>query len=120
MSARVGAPEVSGDLACVRGEVPASEVGDYALEVAAYSGGNGRLSLEFHGYEPCHDAERVVAAAAYDPEADLPNTPDSVFCSHGAGYTVKWPDVPAAAHVRIDPARLRPWRPADASFFSAS
>lgn len=120
MSARVGAPEVSGDLACVRGEVPASEVGDYALEVAAYSGGNGRLSLEFHGYEPCHDAERVVAAASYDPEANLPNTPDSVFCTHGAGYTVKWPDVPAAAHVRIDPARLRPWRPADASFFSAS
>ena len=53
-----------------------------------------------------------------EPEADLPNTPDSVVCSHGAGHTVKWDEVPARAHVRIDPARLRPWRAADASFFS--
>lgn len=51
------------------------------------------------------------------PEADLPNTPDSVFCSHGAGYAVKWYDVPAAAHVKIDPATFRPWRAADAEFF---
>ena len=120
MGARMGAPATAGDLARIEGQVPASEVGDYALEVAAYSGGSGHLYLEFCGYEPCHDADRVQAEAAYDPETDLPNTPDSVFCSHGAGYTVKWADVPAAAHVRIDPARLRPWRPADAAFFSAS
>ena len=54
----------------------------------------------------------MVEAAAYDPEADLPNTPDSVFCSHGAGYTVKWPEVPAHAHAPYDPSRLRPWRSA--------
>ena len=59
----------------------------------------------------------MIDEAAYDPEADLPNTPDSVFCAHGAGYTVKWQDVPAAAHVTVDPATLRPWREADADFF---
>ena len=75
------------------------------------------LYLEFAGYAACHDAERVIEAAAYEPEADLPNTPDSVFCSHGAGYTVKWYDVPAAAHVKIDPTTFRPWRAADAEFF---
>ena len=86
--------------------------------MSGYTGGRGRLALEFSGYRECHDAQRAVEDAAYEPEADLPNTPDSVFCSHGAGHTVKWDEVPARAHVRIDPARLRPWRAADASFFS--
>ena len=112
MSARFGAPAQTGDEARLTGTVPASELGDYALELAEYTGGLGRLSLELSGYEPCHDARRVVEAAAYDPEADLPNTPDSVFCSHGAGYTVKWPEVPAHAHAPYDPSRLRPWRSA--------
>ena len=119
MAAEFEPPAMAGEEASVTGEVPASEVQGYALEVAAYSGGRGRLLLELAGYRPCHDAEDVIARAAYDPEADLANTPDSVFCAHGAGYTVKWRDVPAAAHVRVDPATFRPWRPADAAFFGA-
>ena len=118
MAAVFEAPAASGDTARITGEVPASEVGEYALEVARYTGGRGRLSLELAGYRACHNADEVIAAAAYDPEADLPNTPDSVFCSHGAGHTVKWYDVPACAHTAVDPARLRPYRPADAAFFS--
>ena len=118
MAAAFEAPAASGDTARITGEVPASEVGEYALEVARYTGGRGRLSLELAGYRPCHNADEVIAAEAYDPEADLPNTPDSVFCSHGAGHTVKWYDVPAHAHTAVDPARLRPYRPADAAFFS--
>lgn len=112
MSARFGSPEQMGDEARLTGEVPASELGDYALQLAEYTSGQGRISLEFSGYEPCHDADRVIAEAGYDPEADLPNTPDSVFCSHGAGYTVKWHEVPERAHVEVDPSRLRPWRSA--------
>ena len=112
MSARFGSPEQMGDEARIAGEVPASELGDYALQLAEYTSGQGRISLEFSGYEPCHDADRVIAEAGYDPEADLPNTPDSVFCSHGAGYTVKWHEVPEHAHVEVDPSRLRPWRSA--------
>lgn len=118
MAAVFEPPAVSGDAATIEGDVPASEVGSYALDVSGYTGGRGRLALEFSGYRECHDAQRAVEDAAYEPEADLPNTPDSVFCSHGAGHTVKWGEVPARAHVRIDPARLRPWRAADASFFS--
>ncbi|WP_293843521.1 TetM/TetW/TetO/TetS family tetracycline resistance ribosomal protection protein [uncultured Parolsenella sp.] len=113
MSARFGSPEQMGDEARLAGEVPVSELGDYALQLAEYTSGQGRISLEFSGYEPCHDADRVIAEAGYDPEADLPNTPDSVFCSHGAGYTVKWHDVPEHAHVEVDPSRLRPWRSAE-------
>lgn len=112
MSARFGSPEQMGDEARLTGEVPASELGDYALQLAEYTSGQGRISLEFSGYEPCHDSQHVIEEAGYDPEADLPNTPDSVFCSHGAGYTVKWHEVPEHAHVEVDPSRLRPWRSA--------
>ena len=112
MSARFGSPEQMGDEARLAGEVPASELGDYALQLAEYTSGQGRISLEFSGYEPCHDSQHVIEEAGYDPEADLPNTPDSVFCSHGAGYTVKWHEVPEHAHVEVDTSQLRPWRSA--------
>ena len=118
MGADFDAPVAEGDRAEIAGSAPASEIGSYALEVSAYSGGHGRLFLEYAGYRPCHNAEQVIAEAAYDPVADLANTPDSVFCSHGAGYNVAWDQVPAQAHVEIDFDRLRPWRKADASFFA--
>lgn len=119
MAAEFSSPLAEGGQARIEGAVPASEVGAYALEVARYTGGRGRLSLAFSGYRACHDAEAVIAAEGYDPEADLPHTPDSVFCSHGAGFTVTWRDVPEHAHTEVDAARLRPYRPADAAFFSA-
>ena len=118
MGADFDAPVAEGDRAEIAGSAPASEIGSYALEVSAYSGGRGRLFLEYAGYRPCHNAEQVIADAAYDSVADLANTPDSVFCSHGAGYNVAWDQVPAQAHVEIDFDRLRPWRKADASFFA--
>lgn len=118
MGADFDAPVAEGDRAEIAGSAPASEIGSYALEVSAYSGGRGRLFLEYAGYRSCHNAEQVIADAAYDPVADLANTPDSVFCSHGAGYNVAWDQVPAQAHVEIDFDRLRPWRKADASFFA--
>ena len=120
MGARFGAPQMRQAEAVLEGEVAASEVGDYALDVAAYTGGNGSFTCELLGYEPCHDAERVISEAAYEPEADLPHTPDSVFCSHGAGYTVKWYEAASHMHVTDDPARERPWRRADQSFFAKS
>ena len=82
-------PEESGDLTLLRGRVPVTEFDDYAQEVASYTGGRGRLSLEPAGYGPCHNPDAVIAAADYDPEADPDNTPDSVFCAHGGGFTVK-------------------------------
>ena len=87
------------DYAVLTGECPVSEMRDYAMDVNAYTHGRGRLSCTFAGYRPCHDEERVVREAHYDPEVDLENTPDSVFCAHGAGYPVKWYKVPEFAHV---------------------
>lgn len=99
MGARFDAPASRGETVVIEGVAPVSEMRDYALEVTSYTRGQGGIALEFAGYEPCHDADAVVEAAAYDPERDLAHTPDSVFCSHGAGYTVKWYDVPSHAHV---------------------
>lgn len=92
-------PEEAGDLTLLRGRVPVTEFDDYAQEVASYTGGRGRLSLEPAGYGPCHNADAVIAAADYDPEADLDNTPDSVFCAHGGGFPVKWNRVAEYMHL---------------------
>lgn len=99
MSGEFDAPESSGELSILRGTIPASELGDYPEQVASYTQGTGRLQITLDGYKPCHNAEAVIAELAYDPEADLENTPDSVFCAHGAGFTVKWHEVPEYMHL---------------------
>ena len=99
MGGEFDSPEASGTLSTLKGIVPASELKDYADQVAAYTQGRGRLQLALHGYEPCHNQQEVVAALGYDPEADLENTPDSVFCAHGAGFTVKWHQVKDYMHL---------------------
>ena len=111
------APCIEGDFATLEGIAPAREIGDYSAQLSSYTHGMGGLSLEFHGYEPCHNVSEVIDAAAYDPEADLVNTPDSVFCSHGAGRTVKWNEVADAAHVKPNPATFTAWREATPAFF---
>ncbi len=100
MGGKPGAPENHGDLAVVSGLVPAGELQDYAEQVAAYTQGRGQLQMAMSGYAPCHNPQTVIEAAGYDPEADLPNTPNSVFCSHGAGFTVKWDRVKDYMHLK--------------------
>ena len=99
MGGEFEAPDSQGPLSTLRGIVPASEISDYADQVAAYTQGRGRLQLTLHGYGPCHNQAAVVEAAGYDPEADLENTPDSVFCAHGAGFPVKWDQVKHYMHL---------------------
>ncbi len=99
MGGEFDSPESSGNLSTLKGLVPASEVRDYVETVAAYTQGRGRLQLSLHGYAPCHNQEEVVAQIGYDPEADLENTPDSVFCAHGAGFNVKWNEVKNHMHL---------------------
>ena len=99
MSGEFDGPDADGSNSTITGLVPASEIGDYASQVAAYTQGLGQLQLSLHGYAPCHNAADVIAALDYNPEADLENTPDSVFCSHGAGFTVKWNQVASYMHL---------------------
>lgn len=99
MGGEFDAPETIGVASVLHGLVPAAELKDYAETLAAYTQGKGRLQLSLHGYAPCHNAEAVIAEADYHPEADLENTPDSVFCAHGAGFTVKWDQVKDYMHL---------------------
>ncbi len=81
------------------GSAPVSKMRDYHREVIRYTHGQGRLSCRVKGYAPCQEAEAVIEVIGYQPESDLENTPDSVFCSHGAGFTVKWNQVREYMHI---------------------
>ena len=99
MSGQFDAPESAGAMSTLKGTIPAACLGDYADQLAAYTQGRGQLQVTLQGYAPCHNTQAVVDAAGYDPEADLDNTPDSVFCGHGAGFTVKWNQVHEYMHL---------------------
>lgn len=86
-------PQTMGEMTVISGKVPVSEMRDYSSEVISYTSGKGRLSCILCGYEPCHNSEEVIDSIGYDSEHDLENPADSVFCSHGAGFVVKWNEV---------------------------
>ena len=93
MNGSFSSPENISGKAVLIGKVPVSEVKNYALELRAYTKGEGILTLTPSDYEVCHNAEEVIEATGYYPEADIENTADSVFCSHGAGFVVPWNEV---------------------------
>lgn len=95
-------PEETNGHALLRGFAPVSELMSYPAELTAFTKGQGSISLSFCGYKPCHNAQQVVEQAAYEPERDVENTPDSVFCSHGAGYPVKWREASAHMHLPVE------------------
>ena len=99
MGGEFDSPTSENGLSVLQGILPASELGDYAQTLSAYTQGHGQLQISLHGYLPCHNQAEIVETAAYDPEADLDNTPDSVFCAHGAGFTVKWHQVKDYMHL---------------------
>ena len=92
-------PVTLGDAVTLTGRLPVATARGYAREIAAYTHGLGRWAVLPAGYDACHNAEEVLADFSYDPDADVENPADSVFCSHGAGYLVRWDEVPAKAHV---------------------
>ena len=85
----------------ISGRAPVATLHDYTREVISYTRGEGRLSCVSDGYEPCHNADEIVALTGYDPEGDLENTPHSVFCEHGAGFVVNWQEVDSYKHLDV-------------------
>ena len=88
-----------GDTTLLTGTAPASTMRSYPMEVVGYTRGRGHLTLTLDGYRPCHNAAEVIEAAGYEPEHDLDNPADSVFCAHGAGFVVPWEQVRSHMHV---------------------
>ncbi len=89
-----------GEMSAIEGTCPVASMAGYGTEFAAFTKGRGRMTLSFCGYEPCHNESEVVKNCKYDPDADVENTADSVFCAHGSGFVVPWNEV--AKHVHID------------------
>lgn len=92
-------PQTEGEMSVLAGSAPVSEMCDYQKEVIAYTKGHGRLFCTLKGYEPCHNAKEVIEKVGYDSERDVKNPTGSVFCSHGAGFTVSWDQVKDYMHL---------------------
>lgn len=99
MHGTFNSPETIGEFSVINGTAPVSTMYDYAREVVQYTHGKGRLICTLKGYEPCHNADEVIEKMGYNCDGDTDNPCDSVFCSHGAGYTVKWNEVKSHMHL---------------------
>ena len=99
MQGEFSSPEQDGSMALLTGTAPVSTMRNYQRDVISYTKGRGRLTLSLSGYEPCHNAEEVIAASGYDFDSDLQDPAGSVFCSHGAGFVVPWNEVKQYMHV---------------------
>ena len=99
MNGSFESPENEGEMQILRGEAPVAAMNGYQEELLSYTRGRGRLFLRPAGYQPCKEQEKIVQELGYDPEADLENTPDSVFCAHGGGFPVKWNQVETYMHL---------------------
>lgn len=99
MSGSFGSPEPHEDFSVISGTAPVSEMYNYTRDVTQYTHGKGRLTLSLKGYQPCHNAQEVVENIGYNCDSDTDNPCDSVFCSHGSGYNVKWNEVKSHMHL---------------------
>lgn len=111
MGGEFAPPETLGETAVLKGSAPVSEMRGYQQQVVGYTKGLGRLICMPDGYRECHNAAEVIAACGYEADSDLENTADSVFCSHGAGYSVKWDEVEEHVHIPPEGRRVRAAEP---------
>lgn len=102
MQGNFNAPKTNGDTNILTGYGPVSTMRDYMNTVNEYSHGKGTLTLKFKGYAPCHNQDEIVEQIGYDSEADIENPTGSIFCAHGAGFTVPWNEVENYMHVKTD------------------
>ena len=79
------------------GQAPVAQMKNYQQEVRSYSHGEGSLECVANGYQACQNSSEIIQARNYDPMSDIENTPNSVFCYHGAGHTITWDQVPEHA-----------------------
>ena len=99
MNGSIEGPDTMGEISVITGKAPVVCMNGYASVVASYTGGRGRFSCDVCGYDVCHNSQEVINSIKYSPESDLENTPDSVFCAHGAGFNVKWDEVINYMHI---------------------
>ena len=101
MSADFDTPQTISEMSIIKGSAPVSEINNYQADVIAYTHGKGRISFALDGYRECHCTDNIVEQFSYDCDSDLENSADSVFCSHGAGFVVKWNEVYEHMHLPL-------------------
>lgn len=92
-------PETYGDKVVVVGSAPAATMMNYSVELAAFTHGKGMISLQFGGYDRCHNEEEVIARKGYNKDADPEYSSSSIFCAKGHGYSVPWHEADEHMHV---------------------
>lgn len=105
--------DASATTTIITGDAPVRKMQNYQNEVINYTKGKGKLYCSLKGYEECLDQEELIKEIAYDSESDLNNPTGSVFCSHGAGFNVKWDEVRQYMH-------LPGWSPSTQSTYNQS
>ena len=97
LQADVEVPEYDDDSVILRGECPYAIFAPWQEEFLSLTHGRGALRVWMSRYAPCHEQQAIVEASGYNPCAD--DSPDSVFCSHGAGFVVPWNEVRSYMHM---------------------
>lgn len=91
-------PSMTGNHVTITGRAPVSTFMNYSTTFAAYTNGKGVLSLQYGGYDFCHNAKEVMERIGYDKNADPEYTSTSIFCAKGKGYSVPWNEAGEAMH----------------------
>ncbi|MBD8027816.1 TetM/TetW/TetO/TetS family tetracycline resistance ribosomal protection protein [Ureibacillus sp. Re31] len=91
-------PIIIDEQVTIIGKVPVSTFMNYSTTFAAYTNGKGSLSLQFTGYDLCHNSEEVIEQIGYDKNADPEYSSSSIFCAKGKGYSVPWYEAEDAMH----------------------
>ncbi len=97
LQAEVELPEYEDDMVVLRGEAPYAIFAPWQEEFLSLTHGRGALRVWMSRYAPTREQAAILEASGYNPLAD--DTPDSVFCSHGAGFTVPWNEVKNYMHM---------------------
>ncbi len=108
LGAKFSAPAPNGEMMSIKGEAPLKALMEYQKEIIKFTHGKGRISMSYLGYRPCPEQEEIKEKVGYNPENDIENTPDSVFCAHGSGFIVKWYDVFNHMHLPLEKAKAKP------------
>ncbi|MFP3919418.1 translation factor GTPase family protein [Lysinibacillus telephonicus] len=91
-------PIMSENQVTIIGKAPVSTFMNYNTIFSAYTNGKGALSIQFSGYDICHNSEEVIEQINYDKNADPEYTSSSIFCVKGKGYVVPWDEAEEAMH----------------------
>lgn len=94
-------PETSLNKVRIIGRGPVATFMNYSMELMAFTKGRGNINLIFDGYDLCHNTEEIIEKRAYNKNADIEYSSNSVFCSKGQGFIVPWDEAEKYMHCEI-------------------